>query len=302
MVRWNKDNENKLIKLWESKTDIELSEIFNTTEEAIKAKRHRLGLKRKEKILRNTKEYTYAEVLNIFESRGYILISKKYINYTTALEYICMLHPDKGIQSINLCDLLRGRGCYYCGRERTINSKKHTEKELILECQKRNFKYVGNYVKNNVTYVQYICNNHPYIGVQEKAINSFFKSYNCPHCKASKGETKLASILNNHSIDFITQYKFDDCRDKYPLPFDFYLTNYNICIEYDGELHYSPLYLKQWTREEAVQKLIETQNRDDIKNKYCKEKNIPLIRIPYWELNNMEYFLFDQLKKYNIAI
>lgn len=37
------------------------------------------------------------------------------------------------------------------------------------------------------------------------------------------------------------------------------------------------------------------QSHDKIKTEYCKEQNIQLIRIPYWEKNNIECFLFDNL-------
>ena len=46
--------------------------------------------------------------------------------------------------------------------------------------------------------------------------------------------------------------------------------------------------------------LKKTQLHDKIKNEYCKNNNIPLIRIPYWERDDMEYYLFDKLVKYKI--
>ena len=71
---------------------------------------------------------------------------------------------------------------------------------------------------------------------------------------------------------------FNDCRNKLPLPFDFYSPEYNTCIEYDGELHFiSKEYFG------GDENLKETQKRDEIKTFYCNENNIKLIRIKYDE-------------------
>jgi len=64
-----------------------------------------------------------------------------------------------------------------------------------------------------------------------------------------------------------------------PLPFDFYLPEVNTCIEYDGEQHYKPYRFSQ--DEKYIKKLEKTKQHDLIKNLYCKENGIRLIRIPY---------------------
>jgi hypothetical protein len=72
-----------------------------------------------------------------------------------------------------------------------------------------------------------------------------------------------------------------------PLPFDFYLPDYNMIIEFDGEQHYKQSHFTH-------SNLSYTQAHDIIKNDYCKNKNIKLIRIPYWELNNIETILNNE--------
>lgn len=52
--------------------------------------------------------------------------------------------------------------------------------------------------------------------------------------------------------------------------------------------------------EQAVEQLRIVQKHDGIKNKYCLDNNILLIRIPYWESDNIESFLLSELKKYNL--
>ncbi len=57
----------------------------------------------------------------------------------------------------------------------------------------------------------------------------------------SHGEFYIKTILEENNIKFEPQYKFDNCKNKFKLPFDFYLPDYNMCIEYDGLQHYRPI-------------------------------------------------------------
>jgi len=107
----------------------------------------------------------------------------------------------------------------------------------------------------------------------------------CPYCKMSKGEEKISEYFKNNSIKFEVQYRFDDCRNIKPLPFDFYLIDYNILIEFDGEYHYSP-------RPHKIFKRYLTQRKNDlIKNKFCRENNLKLIRIPFWDYDKINKIL-----------
>ena len=62
--------------------------------------------------------------------------------------------------------------------------------------------------------------------------------HSCPKCNQSIGERTISQWLFDNNIYFIPQYSFDECMDKLSLPFDFYLPDYNTCIEYDGEQQY----------------------------------------------------------------
>ena len=103
----------------------------------------------------------------------------------------------------------------------------------------------------------------------------------CLYCHKimSKGERKIAKLLKKYNVEYITQKRFEDCKDKHCLPFDFYLPDYNICIEYQGKQHYglSTLFDK------TVKSFEERQKRDQIKREYCKNHNIKLIEIRYDE-------------------
>lgn len=51
----------------------------------------------------------------------------------------------------------------------------------------------------------------------------------------------IRQLLRDYKVQYIPQYKFLDCKDQRPLPFDFYLPEYNTCIEYDGGQHFFPV-------------------------------------------------------------
>lgn len=104
-------------------------------------------------------------------------------------------------------------------------------------------------------------------------------------CLSSKGELKIQQLLKEYKINFATQKTFDKCI--YPITngkprFDFYVNNTYI-IEYDGIQHFKATEYG-WNTENN---LVYVQKNDEYKNQWCKENNIPLIRIPYTKLDTL---------------
>lgn len=98
------------------------------------------------------------------------------------------------------------------------------------------------------------------------------------HSNISKGNDKIKNLLQEANIPFEIEYKFNSCKDKKPLPFDFYVNN-SYLIEYDGIQHFQKNNFFNYEY---------THKHDIIKNKWCKDNNIPLIRIPYTHYDNLE--------------
>lgn len=92
---------------------------------------------------------------------------------------------------------------------------------------------------------------------------------------------EVESILKQNYIEYIREYRFGDCKYKKELPFDFYLPNNNICIEYDGEQHFKPITFGGISESESEINYQETLIKDNLKTEYCKNHNIKLIRIKY---------------------
>ena len=117
----------------------------------------------------------------------------------------------------------------------------------------------------------------------------------CGRCSSSKGEEKLSKILFHLGMVFESEKRFSDCRYKNTLPFDFYLPSYNLCIEYHGPQHYNPVDFAGRGVEWAKEEFKKNKKRDKIKVKYCKDNNIPLLIIPYWDFDNIEIILEQTL-------
>lgn len=116
----------------------------------------------------------------------------------------------------------------------------------------------------------------------------------CPLCKSSKGEKAINKYLLNNNYSFKKEYSFKNSEIK-SLRFDFAvsLNNKIYLIEFDGKQHFnSDAQFGDNNKEEKFNKLVTNDKRKD---KYCKDNNIPLLRIPYWEFNNIEKLLSEFL-------
>lgn len=96
--------------------------------------------------------------------------------------------------------------------------------------------------------------------------------------KRSSGEENIIKILKAEHINFVIEKNFSDLQNG-RFYFDFYLPNYNICIEYDGRQHFEQVTHFQKTRSDFLKQ----QQNDRRKNSFCLAKGIKLYRIPFWE-------------------
>lgn len=98
----------------------------------------------------------------------------------------------------------------------------------------------------------------------------------------SKYENKVMEIFKSAKLSFYREKTFQDLR-RGLYRFDFYLPNYNgkpTIVEVDGEQHFKPIYGRP--------AFLRGQEHDRQKNSYCLSHNIPLYRIPYWEIYNLK--------------
>ena len=97
-----------------------------------------------------------------------------------------------------------------------------------------------------------------------------------PIGRLSRGAQAVMDYLRTTQLPFETEKRFPKCKHINTLPFDFYIPIYNLCIEYDGIQHTKSI--EHWGGQQGFEL---TQKRDGIKNKYCKDNKINILRIPH---------------------
>lgn len=221
------------------------------------------------------------------EKEGYILLStdEDYINNTSKLKMIC---PEGHKCEIRWSNFQQGKRCRECAikdkaKKQRIDFniiQKAFEKEgYILLSKEEEY-------KNKDSKLLYLCDKgHKNI----TNWSNFNSGCRCPKCNSPKGERKIIKYLESNNISFIHDKNIWNENDLRP---DFYLPSYNLVIEFDGIQHFEPV--EHFGGEKNFQI---TQKRDRDKNEYCKKNNINILRIPYWEFDNIENIICQEIEK-----
>lgn len=119
----------------------------------------------------------------------------------------------------------------------------------------------------------------------------------CSICNLSKGEKVIKEYLTSNNIDNIEQKKFPNLLglNNRQLSYDFYLPQYNLLIEYQGEQHYRPIDFKGLGETDAQKQFFRQQEHDRRKRIYAQKHKIKLIEIPYWNFDNIESILSNKI-------
>jgi hypothetical protein len=212
----------------------------------------------------------------------------EYINDGTKVHISCPIHgyfdqtPNKH---------LRGQGCPRCKIQKTKNTNIKKYSQFFPSKANNTHGVLYDYSKLNYinakTPVEIICPKH---GSFKQMPSNHLDGKGCPKCNQSRGENRIERFLIKNNITYETQKKFDDCIKNKKLSFDFWLSDKNILIEYDGIQHFKPLGFQG-----GMDKLKYTIECDKIKDEYCKSKNIHLLRISYKDFNKIEDILLNNI-------
>ena len=225
---------------------------------------------------KTTKEFI--DEANEIHGNKYDYSLVEYKNAITKIKIICPIHGIFEQKPNNHLNNQSCPKCYYTSR--TSNNDIFIKKAKSVHEDKYDYsevEYVGAYINIKIR-----CFMH---GIFEQTPANHIHGTGCPKCKQSRGEIKIEHYLLNNNINFVYQKTFNKCKNKICLPFDFYLPEYNILIEYDGKQHFE---INEYFGGETGFKL--QQINDKIKNDFCAINDINLIRIKYNE--NIE----DKLK------
>lgn len=187
-------------------------------------------------------------------------------------------------------------GCPYCAR------KLPTKDYNLLICNPtlceewdydKNNKKPDEYLPNSNKKVHWKCKNcdHKWVAT----INNRNNGRGCLQCNQSKGEQKIKKWLDNNNIVYNSQKDFYGLNGirKGSLSYDFYLPDYNLLVEYQGEFHDGS------AGEYTKKNLIRQKEHDKRKREYAKINNIDLLEIWYWDSNNVETILTNKI--FNIS-
>lgn len=211
----------------------------------------------------------------------------KYINSLNDIIIICKEH---GRFYQNPSIHLQGSNCPRCHFDSLMSSTERFIKKA-REIHGNKYDYSKVKYKKSLSPVIIICNEH---GEFFQTPNTHIQNKGCPKCVASKGEIKISNWLSINKIKFIPEKRFDTCKNKKSLRFDFFLPDHNLIIEYDGLQHFTFSKKGKIFTKKQMQK---TQHNDFIKNKFCIENHINLLRIPYTEFNRINTILKNILNK-----
>lgn len=114
-------------------------------------------------------------------------------------------------------------------------------------------------------------------------------------CLVSYWNMYIQQFLEDIKIEYKSEYTVFIGDNYYR--YDFYLPQYNLFIEYDGQQHYEPVRFHGDNIKSNIDDFKKVQEHDKIKNKYCEENNINLLRIPYWETKNIETIINNCLQR-----
>lgn len=203
------------------------------------------------------------------------------------VEIICQKH---GIYMQRPLYHLYGRECPKCGFEKrtldlTMTTTLFVEKAIKVHGLLYDYSKVE-YGKSNKDKLQLTCRVH---GNFLQSANEHLTGRGCPQCtKKSKGELRIQKFLEEKKIKYKRQQKFTSCKDRRLLPFDFVVECHGAkAIEFHGIQHYEliPYFHK------TIKHFTDVQKRDQIKFNWCQKNKIPLLVIPYWEIEKTEEFL-----------
>lgn len=181
----------------------------------------------------------------------------------------------------------QGKGCPYCAG----NAPKKIDDYYALAKEKK-IKWTGKELPpNTITRTDWACK----IGHKwELSYSNVRNGQGCPYCiRPSSGEEVIANLLKKFGYNYHRQFSFNECHSKkgYHLYFDFlviFSSDHQGLIEFDGEQHLRPI--DYFGGEESFQRIVEN---DSIKNQFALDYNIPLLRVPWGDLDNAEQILLD---------
>lgn len=209
-------------------------------------------------------------------------------NYRGADRKVTIVCKKHGKWSQFASSHLKGHNCPKCTGNSGLTKDQFIDKAISQHGNTYDYhevKYINARKK-----VKIKCNIHGFFK-QTPNDHIYSNGKGCPKCKETTGERKIRLFLEEQQINYQYQKRFEDCIDSKILPFDFYLPELNTLIEFDGIQHFEAIEF--WGGKKALKA---QQKRDKIKEDYARRHNYKFLRIKYFELDQIENKIREELK------
>ena len=241
----------------------------------------------------NKQRNNYNDILDFINKNSTSkLLSKEYINTHDLLTFQCSCGKIFKT-SWKQFKYRKKRTCNKCSYENKNKNRSKSNLQYTKEFNEKigdEFELLSEYINltTKVKVKHKLCGN-----IREVNPKQIITYGGCPICssRTSKGEKKILDKLNNLSIQYTREKTFNNLKadSKHNLRFDFYIKSFNLLIEYDGIQHFKPINFNN--KENILKAFMKRRKYDLKKNKFCKENNIKLVRISYYDYKNINKIL-----------
>ena len=235
------------------------------------------------------KLYTEKDVINLFKSINPKSgkFSLKHIQFTEGVDNI----SSKKVKIFNNHTQKFWYVTYGKFRNHFMLSRSDTR-----ESNRFSYIYLDRSETTKTGHVDVICPEHGLFS--QWSHNHFYRGDCCPLCNASIGETKIYEYFITNDIKFIFKYKAHKLMNVDYLRFDFYLPEFDIYIQFNGEQHHKTvMWANSMSLAELNANLIQEQHHDELKFNYCQKNHLDFIVLDYWQRDDIEVHLENELKK-----
>lgn len=220
-------------------------------------------------------------------------VSGEYVNQKSTVRILCRCGHERSIRVTSLTNTAFPFSglCAVCSKKESARKQAFTITEIAVMAQAFDLELLSEEYKTNADPLRFRCRCGREFSASWNAVaqNGQTRCWLCSK-KVSKGELAVANWLNDRGITYIPQKTFLNCGGRRPYPFDFYLPDFGICIEFDGEQHTRPEAFMGGERSYEALKA-----RDAAKDAYCESNGLILIRIAHTDFKRIPEILSDMV-------
>ena len=253
---------------------------------------------------RESAKQNIAYTLNDFLKVSKLKHGDKYdyskVNYINSQSKVCIICPEHGEFWQKANNHMRGMGCKKCAIKDNVirqrnNIQNFIEKSKIVHGDK--YDYSESVYVNLKTKIKIKCPIHGYFW---QLPQNHLKGWGCKKCSQSHLEKEVSNSLKENNINFVQEKTFPWLKHQNSMYLDFYLNDYNIAIECQGEQHFTIVDFSghNFKRAEQFYKLI--KKRDELKKKLCDKHGIEILyfsKFPHEKMITTTNKLIDEIKK-----